>query len=225
MKKITIILIGTLLTFTSYAQSEIRTVEDFSELNIKNAFEVVLTKGDKNEIKIITEKAENIQKVVSDVSAGKLNIYIKAKSKIKGSIKIEITYKNLTGINQSGATELSATNTIKADDFYLKGSGAIEVNLDFDVTNLSVNLSGASEVLLKGSVGDFELTLSGASELNASNLKSRSANINISGASEVDLNVSESIKGKASGATKIMVSGGASVDNIKTSGVASILKR
>ena len=224
MKKLITIIVTALITATSFAQTDVRKVENFSELNIKNAFEVVLTKGDKTEVKITAENKEDIEKVISEVSNGKLNIYVKEKEKTKGTIKINITYKNLTGINQSGATELSATNTIKSSNFFIKGSGAAEVNLDFDVTNLDINFSGASEISLKGNTTNFALTLSGASELKASKLKSKSATIDISGAAEVNLYVSGSIEGKTSGASSIKVAGGASVNNIKKSGASSISK-
>lgn len=225
MKKIVTIFIATLLIISSYAQTtDIRNVGSFSELSIKNAFEIVLTKGDKNEIKITVDEPEDIDKVVTKVSDGKLNIYTKKKSKNLGAVKIFIIYKELNGIEQSGATEISATNTIKTNKFYLKGSGATEVSLDLDVEELTIDFSGASEIKLDGNTNSFNVSLSGASELKASGLKSRNANINISGASEVQVYVTESIEGETSGASSIKVKGGVSVDKIKSSGISSISK-
>ncbi len=224
MKKTVTIFIAIFLIATSYAQSEVRNVEDFSKISVMNAFEVVLTQGDKNEVKITSDKPENIEKVVTKVTDGKLIVHTKKSAKTKGSIKVYITYKKLIGIEQSGATEISATNTIKTNKFYLKGSGATEVSLDFDVEELTIDFSGASEIKLKGNTNSFDVSLSGASELSAADLKSKSASINVSGASEVQVYVTESIKGKTSGASSVKVKGGASVDQIKSSGISSISK-
>jgi hypothetical protein len=224
MKKIITIFITALFISNSYAETDLRKVEDFSAIKINNALEVVLTKGDKNEVKIIAADQGVFEKVVTKVSDGKLIIQTKGKINSKESIKVHVTYKQLLGIEQSGATELSATNPIKTDKFYLKGSGAIEVKLDFDVEQLTLDFSGASEITLKGNANDLVLSLSGASELSAAELKTKNANIDISGASEVKVYVTESIEGGASGASSIKVKGGVSVDKIKSSGISSISK-
>jgi hypothetical protein len=224
MKKIITIFITLLIISSSYAQSELRKVEDFTIINISNALEVVLTKGDKNEVKVIANDQNTFEKVKTDVIDGKLTIYTKGKITSKESIKIHITYKQLLGIEQSGATELSNTNPIKADKFYLKGSGAIEVKLNFDVQELTLDFSGASEIKLQGKTNDLVLSLSGASELSALDFKIKNANIDISGASEVKVFVTESIEGGVSGASEVKVKGGVPVDKIKSSGISSISK-
>jgi hypothetical protein len=224
MKKLVTMFIAMFIIAIGYAQSDVRKVENFSELSLKNAFEVILTKGDVNEVKITSENSENLEKVITEVSQGKLCVYNKKGSKTKGSITVFITYKNLLGIENNGATEISAKNAIKSDKFYLKGSGASEVTLDFDVKELTIDYSGASELKLKGSTNDLGVALSGASELSASNLKSKTATIDISGASDVKIYATESIEGKTSGASSVKVNGGASVDKIKSSGISSISK-
>ena len=224
MKRITTVLVAMILIGSSYAQGGIRNVEDFTVLKIKNALEVTLTKGDKNTVTITGASKENLGKIKTEVANGVLSIYVKGDMKSDDEIKISVIYKELSGIEQSGASELTSTNTIKTDKFYIKGSGAMEAEIDFEVTELSIDFSGASEIKLTGNANSFTISLSGASELSASALKTKNAKLDISGASEVNINVSEKIEGSLSGASSVHVKGGATTEGLKTSGVSSLTK-
>jgi len=196
-------------------------VENFSIIKVSNAFKVILTHGNKNEVKIEASKKEAIERIITKVSKDKL--IIKANKVIKGDVKVYVTYTNLEGIEQSGISELTTTNTIKGDKFYLDGSGASEMNLAIDVAELKLKFSGASEIKLKGSANVVALNLSGASELDAENLDTKHANIDLSGASLIKINVSERMEGKASGASSIHVKGAGVID-VNQSGASHISK-
>lgn len=221
MKRTVTILMAILWVSISYAQNEVRSLEDFSTLKISNALEVVLTKGDKNEVEIIASDAQNYEKVKAEVSNEQLNIYTTGKMSWGGDIKILLTYKDLRGVQQSGASELRATNSIKADKFYLKGSGAIEASLNVEVNELMLDFSGASELNLAGTVNLFKVNLSGASDLKASNLLAKNIEIDVSGASDIKVNASESISGKATGASSVTVKGSPKIRAINKSGASS----
>ena len=152
------------------AQSEERIVVDFQDLKVSNAIEVVLTQGDENKLSIIGVLPEDLDKVKSEVENGVLSLSTKGKIKSKDNVKILITFKKLKSIEQSGTSEISSTNTIKEDNFSLKGSGASEVDLNLEVNDLRVDYSGASDIKLIGTVTDFNVKLSGASDLKAAEL-------------------------------------------------------
>jgi Putative auto-transporter adhesin, head GIN domain len=224
MKRIITIIVATFLMSNVFAQKEIRKVGDFNQLKISSAMEVLITKGDKNEVKVVTESSEIAEKVITEVKGKVLSIFAKGKIKTKEGIKIYVTYKELRGIEQTGATKLNATNAIQTQAFYLKGSGATEIDLNLEVTELVLSFSGASQIKLKGKATHFEVSLTGASELNATNFKATNVKIKTNGASEVNIYAEEEIKGTASGASSVKVTGGASTKGIKSSGAASISK-
>ncbi|MBL4594764.1 MAG: DUF2807 domain-containing protein [Flavobacteriales bacterium] len=217
MKKIYTVIISLLMLTNAFAQvEENRTVEDFQVLNVSNALEVVLTQGETNEVIIEGATPEDIAKVKTEVKDGKLILYTKGKTKWKANIKVLITFKDLQRIEQSGASEISTTNAIRTEDFSIKGSGAIEADLELEVNRLSIDFSGASDIKLSGTAESFDLTLSGASDLKASGFKAKNVKVDISGASDVRVYAEESITGKASGASTINVQGNPSERNIET---------
>ena len=158
MKKIYIIIISILIFSNAIAQSENREVSDFESLKVSNAVEVILTQGESNQLIIEGATPEAIAKVKTTIKDGQLSIFTEGKIKSKDDIKVLLTFINLKRIVQSGASKISATNTIKAEDFSINGSGAIEAKLDMEVTRLSIDFSGASDIKLSGSADNFDLT-------------------------------------------------------------------
>jgi len=221
MKKIITILITACLYLNSYAQMEKRELEDFSVLKMRNAVELILVQGDKNEIEIVGAYVESFPNIKTEVTNGVLSIYTEGKVKWDKNINVYLTYKELKGIELSGASELSGLSTITAEQFYLKGSGATKTDLNMLVGELAINFSGASEIKLGGNADNFKVNLSGASNLKAADFVAKNVEIDVSGASDIKVNATESISGKATGASNVNVKGSPSVRAINRSGASN----
>jgi hypothetical protein len=221
MKKITLIIASLIFLSNINAQTEDRVLEDFYFLKVKNALEIVLTQGEENKVVITGINPEDAEKIKTVVTNGELSIYSEGKIKSKDEIIIALTFKQLRGIEQSGASEINSVGAIKEDKFSIKGSGAIEANLNLEVNSLNIDFSGASDIKLKGSANDFTIKLSGASDLKAGEFLAKNIAVDVSGASDVKVNASESITGKASGASNINVQGNPAVRSIQSSVASS----
>lgn len=207
-----------LIIFASFAsalgQNIERNLEEFNELEIKNALMVNLIQGNENKVIITGVNEEDADKLITEIKDNKLFIHTNGRIKKNDEIIIQLTFKELKGIRQSGASELNSTGTIKATNFYVIGSGAIGAKLDLNVTNLTIDFSGASDITLSGNTENFNVTLSGASDLKASKLMAKHVNIDVSGASSLKVYASESIKGNAKGASSIYIKGNPAVKAI-----------
>jgi hypothetical protein len=221
MNKLIITLLSVVITINGFGQNKIIPVNEFSTIEVKNALEVVLIQGDKNEVNIVSADTLVFEHVALELKNNKLSLFVQGKLKTKEQVKLLVTYKKLERIEQSGASKISTANTIKSEKLEIKGSGAIEGNLAVEVSVLSLDFSGASEITLTGSADAFNLQLSGASELKAAGLIAKKVEVNISGASDVQLYASEAISGEVSGASDLKVKGSPSERMINTSGSAS----
>lgn len=210
-----------LIVAFGYGQEKVIPIGDFSKLKIKSTLDVVLIHGEKNEIKIVSADTSVFDHVVVALKGDKLDLFVQGKVKTKEGLKIFVTYKNLNGIELSGASEISSANTIKTDRLYVKGSGAMEGNLNVEVNELTLDFSGASEITLSGTTDVFNIELSGASELKAGALIAKKVNVKISGASDVRVYAGESISGEISGASDLKIKGNPSIRMINTSGASS----
>lgn len=221
MKKIYSIIFALSMLTMANAQSENRVVEDFQVLKVSNALEIILTQGEVNEVIVEGETLGDIAKVKTEVDHGVLSVYTKGHVKSKANVKVRIKFHQLNRIEQSGASELRVTNTIISEDFSLKGSGAIEIDLALAVNRLSIDFSGASDIKLSGTANKFDLSLSGASNLKASEMIAQEVFVDISGASDVKVYADQSISGRASGASSINVKGNPELRNIETSAASN----
>lgn len=221
MKTIITSIISLFILGQLVAQDVSRELGDFNFLQIKNALEVELTHGDQNKVVITGINPENAQKIRTEINNGELLIGTDGKLKSKDAIVVHLTFTKLRGIKQSGASEITMTNTYQTDKFSVNGSGAIEADLKLDVTDLNVDFSGASDIKIAGKATNFDLSLSGASDIRAHELIAENVKLNVSGASDVKVYATKSITGTAKGASNVNVKGSPVVRAINTSTATS----
>ncbi|PCJ24798.1 MAG: hypothetical protein COA97_09065 [Flavobacteriales bacterium] len=238
MKKLFTIFISAVFLTNVSAQTDVRELGDFSSLKVSSAIEVVLTQGDENRAIIAGSSLESIAKVKTEISNGQLYLFIERKvvTKTKGkrkktktvsknntvnNIKIRLSYKNLNQIELSGASEIRTTDTIQTQNFSITGSGATDISIALETDDLIINFSGASEIKLIGKADNFKVNMSGASGLRASGFITKNVILDISGASDVNVNATESIKGRVSGASDVHIKGNPAIREINKSGASS----
>lgn len=86
----------------------------------------------------------------------------------------------------------------------------------------SIDVSGASSVTATGAVSSYRLDASGASRVNLRDLTADDAEIDISGASDVDLYATGTVSGSASGASNLSVYGKPASVLVDSSGASNV---
>lgn len=136
---------------------------------------------------------------------------------------VHITMPALKEVNFSGAS-VSKIRGFESDDdldFYLSGSSVSQLDAEFRKIELVV--SGASSLLLHGSGDELNAEVSGASGLKAFDYPVKEATINVSGASEGKVTVTDELKVTAAGASSVLYRGNPTVIS-NTSGASSVQK-
>ena len=111
-----------------------------------------------------------------------------------------------------------------AEKIGLKISGASDcVMSHMDAKSLSVDVSGASELQLEGKTEDFELDVSGACNVSAGALLCTNADLEVSGAGNVSISVSDSLTVELSGVGAVEYYGSPEVDK-RISGAGTVQK-
>jgi hypothetical protein len=203
--------------------SEERTIGDFDRVKLSGGYELVLTQGTAPYLRI--EAEDNIlSHISSEVTNGQLEINMKDKICSMKDITIYLTAVTLKELESSGAIEVKGTNKITAEDFSLRISGAGEVNIELETGQLNSSISGAGELNLRGKAKNHKVKISGAGELDASDLRVGKYDLNLSGASDCEINVEEELVVNASGASSIAYRGNPSRVEKSSSGASSIRK-
>jgi len=87
---------------------------------------------------------------------------------------------------------------------------------------MTARISGASNLSLSGRVGTLDIEASGASDLAILELVVDSFRISLSGASDTEVTVNDSIEASLSGASSLSYAGDPDVSTLETTGASTI---
>jgi hypothetical protein len=208
--------------------TEFRTAKDFTGIDAGSAFEVYITQGDTEEVRIESNRGY-LSHITTSVSGGVLHIGTDHSVHMCSPhiLKAFVTVKSLNKVIASGASTIAGSSDFQAENFDIELRGASEINLSLNVTNtLNCNASGASEATLTGSANTFQvISLSGASDLHAYNFATEKTIIDNSGASDAEVNVSSELSVTASGASVVKYKGSPVIVKMELSGASELIKQ
>ena len=221
---------------------------NYSAISVTNMIEVMLLDAPKNSIRVETDERlmPYLQIVVKN---GVLVLNFDDQREVErlrkrnlnlADTRVYVSARGVDTFTASGMSEFEAdmpiaasTITISASGmssidfervecktFSLSISGKTEVDAQLQADKCDLSVSGMSEVDLEGRTDRLSLRLSGMSEVSLDELHARTAEVNVSGMSEAEVNASESITGGVSGMSDLTTFGSANV-NISTSGGGS----
>lgn len=200
----------------------------FKKLRVSGAFKVVLSQAKEGDASYTLEASEKLREKIEIFVEGD-ELVVRMKSGISwswGSNDNPKLYLEdgqvLEEIRLSGATKLETAGTYKSGDLKVSGSGASDLTMQLESKALTFDMSGSSELDLSGSATSFEAEVNGASDVDASQLVVATAEVSCTGASEMKLNVSESLEVDASGASSVRYSGSPKKVDVKSSGASSV---
>lgn len=188
---------------------------NFNKIEIGHYFDIDIRQGNSYNIKIIGEE-EDLENVEINVDGEYLEIDMK-RSFLKflrrhRPIQIEIIMPNLEEVDFSGATT-STISGFNMDEFKADIAGAASSDIDIITDRFFLDVSGASKVSLTGNTQLLDAEIRGASTLNAFNFIVTNANVEVTGASTLRLNVQNVLNAEVTGASDILYKGNPQVNS------------
>ena len=205
--------------------TENRSTSDFNSIDVSGAIDVYVKQDSATSVKV--EADDNILEYIEVHTEGsRLEIYTQNNIRLRPSnkIKVYISSPEYKEIQVSGASSVRCENEITSDVLDVNLSGASEGRLELNAPKISVNVTGASNANIKGKTKDFEGRASGASEIRGFDLLSENADVDASGASNIEIYASVRIDGQSSGASSVNYKGNAQ-SSVEKSGASSVSKK
>ena len=106
----------------------------------------------------------------------------------------------------SGASKFDLKGKLK--DVKLALSGAAKADIYSDIKSINMDISGAGKITMNGTVGDLLLSGSGAAKIDMLDCPVLWADVDLSGASKASIEVHETLKIRASGASTLTYKAG-----------------
>jgi hypothetical protein len=213
-------------TSSTSGSGDIVTVEEsvsgFDRLEIHHSFEVDIIQS--QTYNLIVRIDENIEQyLIIDRRGDTLALDLEdGRSYTNVTLEAQISMPTLRALEVSGASDARFTQFASSEPFDLLASGASSAQGDIETGDIRANVSGASDIQLAGSGRDLRLEASGASRVDMEEFSVDDASLDLSGSSEVTVNVSGILDVSASGASDVIYVGNPTLGSIETSGSSSI---
>lgn len=202
-----------------------RAITGFNSIEVSSAIDVTITQDSSFSVKVETDN--NLQEFVEVYNDnGVLRIRQKNNTSLDPThgIKVSVSAPMIRSIDASGACNIVGKNKLTtAETFAIGLSGSCDVDVDVKAPKVDVDVSGSCSVILRGETKDFYVQGSGATSIKAFELLSENAEVDMSGAGDVELYASVKINAEGSGSTSIRYKGNAAVSS-NISGAGGIKK-
>ncbi len=237
MKKFLLSIAVAVMGITAFAQNEIvvdpnasvRTLSgSFNAIRISGGIDLFLSQSDNVSLAVSAASESLKEGIKTNIENGTLEIFYKGdKSWIRKDrkLKVYVSFKELSKINASGACDLIVAGSIISPSLVLQMSGACDFNGKIVVDDLTLNLSGASDAKISGTAKKVDIVSSGASDMKAYGLVTDYCNVNVSGASDVNITVKTELNANAHGASNVYFKGDGLIRDMKASGSSSISRK
>lgn len=180
----TLFLMGT----TVQAQTETRTPGLFTGVSSEGSWDVFITLGDKDEVRLVS-KGFDLAQVITEVEDRKLEIKLKDDDLKNVNFTAYVTVRKLESISLFGSGQLMVQSDIKTNEFNigLAGSGSIDMK-KLTVTDLNVGMAGSGSIAIQGgSAADVNIGQAGSGNFQALALKTRDVKIGKTGSGDVSI--------------------------------------
>ncbi|WP_216726505.1 PspC domain-containing protein [Hymenobacter siberiensis] len=137
-------------------------------------------------------------------------------------VLIRIEMPSIDRLELAGAVQGDLGGFDRQENMRIEQAGASHLRLNGNYGNLKIDQAGACRTTATGQANNLTLNAAVACELAGANLKTRVAKVSLVGACKARLNVTESLKGDAVGASEIAYSGQPATVKVDAVGASSI---
>lgn len=214
MKKILLFCVSFFTLATILAQNEInepniqkRTISSFHAIDASAGVEVIITKGDKEELAVSVGDLNYLDQVKTTVSNGVLKITRETDWKMwsNNSIRVYVSYVTLDKIYVSSGSNLKGTS--------------------IQLSTLTVKLNSGGMVKLSGNVGSLDVSVNSGANFRGNDFIATKCTADVNSGGEINITVNKELSANASSGGSIKYKGDASIRNIHTSSGGSVRRQ
>ena len=210
--------------------AERRKVGSFTSIQAEGGLDIYVTQGNEYGVAVSASSEEFRDAIVTEVRGNTLYLAFKYKYGWKNGMsnpkaKAYVSIDKLESINVSGACDIHIAGVLKSDDLKVVVSGASCIKGEVQLNNAQFLMTGASDCKLRGSAEKIKVQVSGASSFKGYDMNSGDAEINASGASDVQMNITNSLAVEATGASSVHYKGEPRLKGIRVTGASSFSRK
>lgn len=185
-------------------------VSSFDQLNVQGVFNLVLSQGSREEVKI--EAEDNLQDLFEIKNDGsKLVVTMKkdVNFKNKKDLKVYITFKKLVNMELKTVGNVSSSENLAFDDLKMSNKSVGNVDLKMTARSLDVDNKSVGNVRLNGKADNAVIKNKGVGNVQAGSFVVQNLDIENTGVGNAEVNAAKELKVKDSFLGKVSNKGAA----------------
>ncbi len=186
--------------------SENRPLADFFEIRVNDGIEVELIKSENPRIEIETEGVST-DKVVTDLSSGRLRIRMRIGIYPGVRVKCKVYYNELSLIQAMAAGVITSNETFKVDRLSITANAGGIVNLNVEARRLMLEAIAAGQISLTGEAEFTMINAGSGGQIDAFSLMAKEAEVRANSGASVNVNVMDSLSGRSSTGAQVNYKG------------------
>ncbi|MCG2617947.1 DUF2807 domain-containing protein [Terrimonas sp. NA20] len=187
-------------------------VKSFSRLTVGGVFNVVLSQGSTEAVKV--EAEDNLQELIQvEQSEDGLTVNMKKHTNIKSkkNMTVYITFKQLKSIDLKTVGNITTTGTLTFDDLKMNNSSVGNVELKLSARSLDLENKSVGNLELEGKADNAVIRNKSVGSLEAAKFVVQTMDIDNNGIGGAEVNAEKSLKMKSSGLGGVKNKGGGTV--------------
>ena len=195
-------------------------VTPFTELDVKGVFNVLLTQGNKEGVKI--EADDNLQSLFEVKNVGsRLVISMKENSNFnsKKKLKVYISFKNLKNMELKTVGDISSENDLTFDNLNISSKSVGSIDLKMTAQSINVDNKSVGSVKLNGKAENAIIRNKGVGSVQAASFLVQKMDIENSGVGSAEVNAAKEIIVKDSFLGKVTNKGAAPMKKLKRAAI------
>ncbi len=201
-----LLLMGIAISATAQITKKTLELPEFKSIYVNSNYTIYLKQTNKQEV-LVEALTEIYELTTISVENGVLMINVDRKPespnksvwskiddiKIKPTMKLMVSVKNINELQVNGGGKIISENSIASDYLSLAVAGSGSIELDIKGNNLKTEIGGSGNIVLKGYATTNDIQLSGSGNLDAFGCELESAKIKVSGSGSAELTVTASL--------------------------------
>lgn len=206
--------------------TEDRHLTGFSAVNVAGSFDVYITQGSSESVKV-DAPADIIGRIVTEVEGGTLKIYTKRDEGNNWSwhdkkVVIYVAIKDVNAISLAGSGDVIFKEGLKASSLKLKLTGSGDITGKLTVKTLETSINGSGDVTINGNAENSTVSVVGSGDFTGQSLVTATTMVRVAGSGDARVNASEKIDASIVGSGDVHYTGSPRTINTSKAGSGSI---
>lgn len=205
-------------------RTDIRDLSGYNEIVAQGKFDLILTQGDKEGVRIETD--ENLMELFQTrIEKKKLYITMLADLKKQEGVNVYVSVKTLEKITLLDEIKLKTETVVHFDELTINSGGMSELNLELFAASLSLELVDGTYAYLKGYTENLQAHVHDETELNAFDLQADFCKIQSTGLTEVMISAEKELRLMVTGGSNVYYTGNPTITERIFASTGFIVKR